>query len=129
MDAPPILVPMNYAICNETFEGWNHERICQLISSLGYRGLEIAPFTLGQDPTNVSRENRQLLRQQANDAGVQIIGLHWLLAKTTGLHLTHPDRQVRLNTAAYLGDLAELCRDLGGGSDGFWFSTAKKSFV
>ena len=37
---------MRYAICNETFEGWDHARVCQLVAGLGYQGLEIAPFTL-----------------------------------------------------------------------------------
>jgi sugar phosphate isomerase/epimerase len=40
--------------------------------------------------------------------------LHWLLAKTEGLHLTSPDAAVRKRTAAYLADLARLCGDLGG---------------
>lgn len=114
MDAPPILVPMNYAICNETFEGWDHQRICQLIASLGYRGLEVAPFTLGTSPTLLSAPDRDRLRLQAQEAGVQIIGLHWLLAKTTGLHLTHPEHQIRQHTATYLGELGKLCHDLGG---------------
>ena len=37
---------MRYAICNETFEGWDHQRVCRLVADLGYGGLEIAPFTL-----------------------------------------------------------------------------------
>ncbi|MFT3878902.1 MAG: sugar phosphate isomerase/epimerase family protein [Gemmatales bacterium] len=114
MDAPPILVPMNYAICNETFEGWEHQRICQYVAGLGYRGLEVAPFTLGPNPTQLPASERDQLRQQAQDAGVQLLGLHWLLAKTTGLHLTHPDAQIRKQTASYLGELGKLCHDLGG---------------
>lgn len=114
MDAPPILVPMQYAICNETFEGWEHQRICQIIAGFGYSGLEIAPFTLGPAPTQLPAEQRSLLRKQAEEAGITIIGLHWLLAKTTGLHLTHPDPTIRKETALYLGQLALLCRDLGG---------------
>jgi sugar phosphate isomerase/epimerase len=114
MDAPPILVPMQYAICNETFEGWEHQRVCQFVASLGYQGLEVAPFTLDENPTQLSTEQRLIIKQQADKAGISIIGLHWLLAKTTGLHLTHPDHQIRINTALYLGQLAKLCSDLGG---------------
>src|SRR6266403_1749976 len=32
---------MRYAICNETFEGWNHQRVCRLVAELGYGGLGI----------------------------------------------------------------------------------------
>src|SRR5205085_1891683 len=46
--------------------------------------------------------------------GVQIIGLHWLLARTEGLHLTSPDEGVRRRTAEYLVELARCCRDVGG---------------
>src|SRR5262249_58117209 len=53
-------------------------------------------------------------RQQAADCGLQIIGLHWLLAKTSGLQLTSPDAAVRQTTAEYLMALAKCCADFGG---------------
>jgi sugar phosphate isomerase/epimerase len=105
---------MRYAICNETFEGWEHERVCRSVAGLGYEGLEVAPFTLAPRVTEVSPERRALLRRQAEDCGLKIIGLHWLLAKTEGLQLTAPDDAVRQRTADYLGELARCCRDLGG---------------
>jgi sugar phosphate isomerase/epimerase len=105
---------MRYAICNETFEGWDHLRVCQLVSSLGYTGLEMAPFTLAPRITDVTADQRQLLRKQAEDHGVQLCGLHWLLAKTEGLHITSPEEATRQRTAEYLVALAQACRDLGG---------------
>jgi sugar phosphate isomerase/epimerase len=105
---------MRYAICNETFEGWDHARVCAAAARFGYAGLEIAPFTLAPRVTDVTAEQRRTLRKQAADAGVSIIGLHWLLAKTEGLSITSPDPAVRERTAKYLGDLARCCRDLGG---------------
>jgi sugar phosphate isomerase/epimerase len=105
---------MRYAICNETFQDWDHVRVCRTAAGLGYAGLEIAPFTLAPRITDVSADQRRGLRGQAEDAGLQIIGLHWLLAKTEGLHLTSPDAGVRKRTADYLVELARCCRDLGG---------------
>jgi sugar phosphate isomerase/epimerase len=105
---------MRYAICNETFEGWPHDRVCRFVAGLGYQGLELAPFTLAPRITDVSGEHRRLLREQAAAAGLTIIGLHWLLARTTGLQLTSPDAAVRKATADYLIELARCCRDLGG---------------
>ena len=105
---------MRYAICNETFEGWDHRRVCRLVADLGYGGLEIAPFTLAPSITDVSSERRRELRQEAEQCGLKIVGLHWLLAKTEGLHLTSPEETVRKRTAEYLVELARGCRDLGG---------------
>jgi sugar phosphate isomerase/epimerase len=105
---------MRYAICNETFEGWDHARVCRLVADLGYTGLELAPFTLAPRITDVPPAQRQLLRRQAEDCGLTILGLHWLLARTEGLHLTSADKEVRRRTAAYLAALAECCHDLGG---------------
>jgi sugar phosphate isomerase/epimerase len=103
-----------YAICNETFEGWDHARVCRFVAGLGYAGLEVAPFTLAPRVTDVSADRRRELRRQAEDCGLTIFGLHWLLAKTEGLHLTSPDEATRRRTADYLVELARCCRDLGG---------------
>jgi sugar phosphate isomerase/epimerase len=105
---------MRYAICNEMFDGWDHGRVCDRVAELGYTGLEVAPFTLAPLITDVSADRRRELRRQAEAAGVQIIGLHWLLAKTSGFQLTSPDPAVRKRTGEYLGDLARCAADLGG---------------
>jgi sugar phosphate isomerase/epimerase len=105
---------MRYAICNETFEGWDHGDVCRCVVGLGYQGLELAPFTLAPRITDVPPERRRELRKQAEDNGLTLLGLHWLLAKTTGLHVTSPDAAVRQTTADYLVELARCCRDLGG---------------
>ena len=107
-------VGCGYAICNETFEGWEHARICARVAELGYTGLEVAPFTLAPRITDVSAARRAELRRQAEAAGVRLIGLHWLLAKTEGFHLTSPDAGVRKHTGEYLAELARAAADLGG---------------
>jgi sugar phosphate isomerase/epimerase len=105
---------MKYAVCNETFEGWEHARVCARVAELGYTGLEVAPFTLAPLITDVSAARRAELRRQAETVGVRIIGLHWLLAKTEGFQLTSPDPAVRKRTGEYLGELARAAADLGG---------------
>ena len=105
---------MKFAICQELFVDWDWERQCRFAAELGYTGMELAPFTLAPRITDVSAERRQLLRRQAEDAGVQIMGLHWLLAKTQGLHLTSPDPAVRRATTEYLIELGRACADMGG---------------
>ncbi len=105
---------MKFAICQELFEGWDWERQCRFIKETGYEGVEVAPFTLAATANEVSPERRKELKKIADDQGLEIIGLHWLLAKTTGFHLTTADKAVRLKTADYLKALTDLCGDLGG---------------
>lgn len=105
---------MKFAICQELFEGWDWERQCQFIAEVGYTGIEVAPFTLADRISDVSPERRKELRRQAEAQGLSIVGLHWLLAKTTGLHLTAFDPRTRNETAKYLRELAQACADLGG---------------
>jgi sugar phosphate isomerase/epimerase len=105
---------VRFAICNELFEGWPFGRICRFVRGTGYEGLEVAPFTLGPAPTSLDAAARAALRTEARAAGVEIIGLHWLLARTQGLHLTSPNPDVRRATSDHLSALTQLCADLGG---------------
>jgi sugar phosphate isomerase/epimerase len=105
---------MKFAICNETFVDWSFEKACAFARKCGYTGLEVAPFTLAEYAHQVPAQRRSELRKIAEDAGLEIIGLHWLLAKTEGFYLTTPDAGIRAATAEYICELARLCRDLGG---------------
>ncbi len=105
---------MKFAICNETFQDWPFEKAFAYAAKLGYTGIEFAPFTMHTDACQITPARRAEVRRQAEAAGLETIGLHWLLAKTTGYYLTTPDDAVRKKTADYFGELARLCRDLGG---------------
>lgn len=105
---------MRYAICNETFGDWPLAKACDFAAACGYGGIEIAPFTLAPHAGEVSAAARSDLRRSIARAGLECVGLHWLLARTEGFHVAHPDRTVRDRTVDYLGQLAWLCHDLGG---------------
>jgi sugar phosphate isomerase/epimerase len=105
---------MRFAICNETFLDWPHDRAFAFARQCGYTGIEIAPFTLASDAHAVTPQQRDEIRRLAEKHGLAVVGLHWLLAKTQGYYLTSPDPQTRRRTADYLAELARLCRDLGG---------------
>ena len=105
---------MKFAICNETFKDWPFDRAFAFAAECGYAGIEIAPFTIADYATDISSAKRAEVRRQAEAAGLQIVGLHWLLAKTDGFYLTSPEAEVRRKTAEYLGELARLCADFGG---------------
>ena len=105
---------MKFAICNETFVDWPLDKAFALARDCGYTGIEIAPFTLAADVCQITPQMRRHVRQQADAAGLEVVGLHWLLAKTEGYHLTSPEETVRARTAEYLKELARCCRDMGG---------------
>ncbi|MCA9162994.1 MAG: sugar phosphate isomerase/epimerase family protein [Pirellulaceae bacterium] len=105
---------MKFGICNETFQDWPFDRAMAFARECGYTGIEFAPFTMDKDVRNISAQRRSEVRQQAEAAGLEVIGLHWLLAFTEGFYLTSPEADVRRRTADYIGDLARCCRDLGG---------------
>jgi sugar phosphate isomerase/epimerase len=101
-------------ICNELFEGWDFARVCRTVKEIGYDGLEIAPFTLAPRIDALRPDERRELKAIVEDAGLETIGLHWLLAKTEGYYLTSPDQSVRRATACYFKALIEATRNLGG---------------
>lgn len=105
---------MPYAICNEVYQGWDLADAAAHAARTGYDALEIAPFTVSRSVTDVSAAERGRLRDLVSRHGLTICGIHWVLAKTDGLHLTHPDATVRDRTARYLVELVDFCADLGG---------------
>src|SRR5882672_3789430 len=108
---------MKYAICNELFQNWPWERVCAFCHEMGYSGIEVAPFTIAPHVALVDGQTRSMMRKAAERMELEILGLHWLLANVASdrqLYVTHPDPQIRSNTAEYFVQLTQLCADLGG---------------
>jgi sugar phosphate isomerase/epimerase len=105
---------MKFAICNETFADIPLAKSARLAAKHSYTGLEIAPFTLHDDVESIDSDTARSMGDQVRNAGLEVVGLHWLLAKTEGYHLTSPDEAVLQATADYAKRLADLCHGLGG---------------
>lgn len=105
---------MKFATCNEPWKETPIEEVFRIAARLGFGGVEIAPFTLAERVEQIPAGRRREIVQAARNAGVQIVGLHWLLVSPKGLHLTAPDEAVRKQTADYLKALSDFCADLGG---------------
>jgi sugar phosphate isomerase/epimerase len=105
---------IKFAICNEIYRGWPLKHAMAHAAATGYDAIEIAPFTLAQDVTDISASERKQIRQLASSSGIAICGIHWVLMHTEGMHLNHPDDTVRQRTAKYLCDLVDFCGDLDG---------------
>ena len=105
---------MRFAICNETYGDVSLAESSRLAAAHGYTGLEIAPYTLSRDITTIKASTASQLGNHVRDAGLEVVGLHWLLAQTEGFHLTHPDSGIQQATISYAKRLADLCHGLGG---------------
>ncbi len=108
---------MKFAICNEIFQNWPWDKTCHFVRATGYHGIEIAPFTIAPHVALIDDATRVAMRKTAEAKGLDILGLHWLLANVKSdrqLYITHPDAVVRGQTADYFTQLTQLCADLGG---------------
>jgi sugar phosphate isomerase/epimerase len=102
------------SLCNEVIRELPFERQCTLAAALGYGGLEVAPFTLGDDAWRMPAGRRAEVRRACSDAGIEVSGLHWLLAAPAGLSIATDDRTVWRRSVDVLLSSIELCADLGG---------------
>jgi sugar phosphate isomerase/epimerase len=105
---------MKVALCNEVIREMEFAAQCEFAKKLGYDGLELAPFTLDENPHRLTAARRIELRRAATNAGIEITGLHWLLVTPKGLSINTPDPSVRKQTIEVLRGLVGLCADLGG---------------
>ena len=105
---------MRLALCNEVLRDRDFAAQCDHAAALGYDALEVAPFTLDDDPLTLSSSRVAQVRRSASDAGIAISGLHWLLVKPDGLSVTSAEREVRTRTINAMRSLVALCAELGG---------------
>ena len=106
---------MKLGICSEIFKEWDDvERAIAYAKDVGYDGIEIAPFTLAQYVTDIPQDTRRRIVAKAEEVGLDIVGLHWILVGPDDLYLNHSDKAVRDRTAQYLRDLAQCCADVNG---------------
>jgi len=106
---------MRISLCNEVVRDLDFAAQCALAAGLGYDGLEVAPFTLDAEAPHLLPASRRVeLRRAANDAGIAITSLHWLLVAPTGLSITAADASIRARTLDVMERLVALAADLGG---------------
>src|SRR3546814_8834035 len=72
------------SLCNEVLGGMTLQAQCALAASLGYDGLEIAPFTLAEDPLALDAAAIREIRKTVEDAGLAVrseerrVGKEWV---------------------------------------------------
>ena len=97
---------MRIALCNEVIAPMPFPQQCEYAAKLGYDGLEIAPYTLSEEPHRMGAARVAAARAAAEDAGIAVTGLHWLLVKPAGLSISTKDEAVRQKTVDVMLALA-----------------------
>ena len=105
---------MRIALCNEVIAPMPFPAQCEYADKLGYDGLEIAPYTLSEEPHRMGAARIAAARSAAEDAGIAVTGLHWLLVKPAGLSISTKDEAVRRKTLDVMLALIDTCAELGG---------------
>lgn len=105
---------MKFALCNEVLQPLPFARQCEIAAQLHYDGIEVAPFTLADDPMAITDLQAAQFRRIAGDHGLAITGLHWLLVAPPGLSIVSADAAMRQRTVAMMERMVELCALLGG---------------
>ena len=105
---------MRIALCNEVIAPMPFPAQCEYAAKLGYDGLELAPYTLSEEPHRMGAAQIAATRSAAEAAGVVITGLHWLLVKPKGLSISTRDDAVRRRTLDVMLAFVDQCAELGG---------------
>jgi len=103
---------MKLSLCNEVLQPMPLAQQCAWAAAAGYDALELAPFTLADDPRTLTDAQAAQVRAKASAHGLVISSLHWLLVKPDGLSLVTDDRAVRqltLDLLRRLIDFAAAC--------------------
>ncbi len=104
---------MKLALCNEVLRHLPLDAQCAMAAQLGYQGLEVAPFTLFQDPSELDETLAARVQATAAAHGLQIPSLHWLLVKPEGLSMVSPDHEVRRATLDWIRRLIAFAQRCG----------------
>ena len=104
--------PFRLSVCNELYGDTDFAASCRSIKQAGWDGIEIAPFTLMQDATQLPKDRRREVRDIIESEGLDFVGLHWLTVGPVGLQVTTPDKSVRRKSWEYVRGLVRLCADL-----------------
>ena len=108
---------MKYAVCNELFGNMPLHEAAAMTARHGFHGLELAPFTVfGDFSAEAIRRGTAEAKRVFAESGLEFAGLHWLLAKPEGLHITAPDKTLRQKSWDHLRRLIDAAAELGGGN-------------
>jgi D-psicose/D-tagatose/L-ribulose 3-epimerase len=80
-----------FACCNELYEHLPVLEGFRALRAIGYDAVEVAPYTFGNPVFPDELAEVPAVRAAAESLGLNVVGLHWLFARTEGLHVHHPE--------------------------------------
>ena len=104
---------MKLSLCNEVLQPLPLAAQCAAAARMGYDALEIAPFTLADDPTTLDAATARQVRDTVHAHGLQVSSLHWLLVKPEGLSLVTDDAALLRRTLDLLRRLIDFAAACG----------------
>ncbi|MGA0570899.1 sugar phosphate isomerase/epimerase family protein [Variovorax sp. VNK109] len=104
---------MKLSLCNEVLRHLPFDEQCRVAAALGCQGLELAPFTLADDPRSLTEADAKRFRDTAAAHGLVISSLHWLLVKPEGLSLSTPDDALQRRTVDFLRQMIDFAAACG----------------
>ncbi len=104
---------MKLSLCNEVLQPMPFAQQCAWAAAAGYDALELAPFTLADDPQTLTPAGASAFKAIAADHGLLISSLHWLLVKPDGLSMVTTDAAVRRQTLVFLRQLMDFAAACG----------------
>jgi D-psicose/D-tagatose/L-ribulose 3-epimerase len=99
---------MKLALCNEVLQPWALAAQCEAAARMGYSALEIAPFTLTDEPETLDAALGHRVLATAQAHGLVVSSLHWLLVKPDGLSLVSDDAALQRRTLDLLRRLIDF---------------------
>ena len=109
--------PFRQSMCNEAFASEKEKKsfaeTCKAIRKAGYTGIEVAPFSLSDDPIAIPAAQRREYASIIKSEGLTFAGLHWLLLAPKGLDVATPDKALRERSWLHMRNLIDFCADLG----------------
>lgn len=106
---------MKLSLCNEVLRELPFDRQCAYAAAVGYGGLELAPFTLAENPETLTARDAAGIRASLDAEGLACPALHWLLAAPDGLSITTADDGVRARTVDLMRRLVDFAAEVGAG--------------
>ncbi|MEM8855540.1 MAG: sugar phosphate isomerase/epimerase family protein [Pseudomonadota bacterium] len=104
---------MKLALCNEVIRDLPFDRQCAFAAAVGFEGLEIAPFTLAENPETLGEAEARTVRAALEAEGLACCSLHWLLAAPEGVSITSADPAVQRRTRDLMARLIDFAAAVG----------------